>query len=80
MMPTATARPLSSLWTSVRSQIRDSRESHAAKAALQRDLASYNSASDLDDLHAILDRYHDRETAAIREILAHQRAAADRRY
>ena len=62
-MPTAT-RPLTSLLTSVRSQIRDSRESHAAKASLERELASYHSPADLNDLHAILDRYHDRETAA----------------
>ena len=79
-MPTATARPLSTLWTSVRSQIRDSRQAHAAKAALARDLAGYSSASDLDDLHAILDRYNDRQTASIRGILAHQRVASDGRF
>ena len=36
-------------------------------------LSSYNSPSDLDDLHAILDRYNDRETVQIRRILAAQR-------
>ena len=79
-MPTATARPLSSLWTNVRGQIRDSRQAHAAKSALARELASYHSESDLEDLHAILDRYHDRQTASIRGILAHQRAASDGRF
>ena len=29
---------------------------------LERELASYNSQSDLDDLHAILDRYSEQET------------------
>ncbi len=72
-MQTAT-RPLTSLWTTVRSQIRDSREAHAAHAALERELASYNSPSDLDDLHAILDRYSDQETLEIRRILAHQQS------
>jgi hypothetical protein len=78
-MPTAT-RPLTSLLTSVRSQIRDSREAHAAKASLERELASYHSSADLNDLHAILDRYQDRETTEIRQVLAHQRAASDRRF
>jgi len=79
-MSTATARPISSLWSSVRSQIRDSRDAHAAKAALERELASYHSSADLNDLHAILDRYNDRQTASIRQVLAHNRAAADRRF
>jgi hypothetical protein len=35
-------------------------------------MSSYNSPSDLDDLHAILDRYNDRETVQIRRILATQ--------
>jgi hypothetical protein len=70
-METAT-RPLASLWTTVRAQLRETREAHAARAALERDLASYNSPADLNDLHAILDRYGDRETADIRRILARQ--------
>jgi len=70
-MKTAT-RPLASLWTSVRHQVRESREAHASRAALERELASYHSESDLDDLHAILDRYNDRDTAQIRRILASQ--------
>ena len=62
-----------SLLTAVREQIRESREERAARAALERELASYTSASDLNDLHAILDRYSDQETAQIRRILASQR-------
>ena len=71
-MQTAT-RPLSSLWTMVRTQVRESREEHAERARLERELASYSSPADLDDLHAILDRYSDQETADIRRILAAQR-------
>jgi hypothetical protein len=67
-------RPLTSLWTTVRTQIRDSRDAHAARAALAHELASYNSQADLDDLHAILDRYNDHETRDIRRILAAQRS------
>jgi len=72
-MQTAT-RPLAFLWTSVRTRLRESRDARAARAALERELASYNHQSDLDDLHAILDRYSDRETAQIRRILAAQRS------
>jgi hypothetical protein len=60
--------------TAIRSRIRESRHAHTTRAALERELASYNSPSDLDDLHAILDRYSDRETAQIRRILAAQRS------
>jgi hypothetical protein len=56
--------------TAIRSRIRESRDAHAARSALERELSSYNNPSDLDDLHAILERYNDRETAQIRRILA----------
>jgi hypothetical protein len=72
-MQTAT-RPITSLWTTVRTQLRESRDARAARASLQRELATYNSQADLDDLHAILDRYTDQETKDIRRILAAQRS------
>jgi hypothetical protein len=59
--------------TAIRSRIRETRDALGAKTALERELASYSSQSDLDDLHAILDRYSDRETAQIRRILTAQR-------
>jgi len=65
-------RPLDSLWTTVRQQVRETREARAADAALERELAAYRSQEDLNDLHAILDRYPDAETAGIRRILATQ--------
>jgi hypothetical protein len=61
-----------SLLTAVRDQIRETREAHAARVLLERELAGYHSDADLNDLHAILDRYNDRETAQIRRILASQ--------
>jgi hypothetical protein len=60
--------------TAIRSRIRESRHAHTTRAALERELACYNSESDLDDLHAMLDRYSDRETVQIRRILAAQRS------
>ena len=60
--------------TAIRDRIRNSRHAHAERTALERELASYSSQSDLDDLHAILDRYSDRDTAQIRRILAAQQS------
>jgi len=65
---------VASLLTTVRDQIRNSRDAYAARASLGRELASYHSAADLNDLYAILDRYDDQETAQIRRILASQRS------
>jgi hypothetical protein len=56
--------------TAIRARLRNTRDAHAAQAALERELASYNTPQDLNDLHAILDRYSDQETADIRRILA----------
>ena len=57
---------------------RDSREARAARRTLQHELSSYNTASELNDLEAILDRYSDEETADIRRFLATRRVAAPR--
>ena len=64
------ARP----WTALRGRLRATRAALTARQSLERDLASYTSQSDLDDLYAMLDRYGDRETAQIRRILAARRA------
>jgi hypothetical protein len=73
-MPTTT-RPRTTLLTAIRGQLRESLDARSARRALERDLASYTSDSDLNDLHAILDRYSDHQTASIRRILASHRAA-----
>ena len=70
-MPSIT-RPRTSLWTALVGQFEHSREARATRRALARELASFTSESDLNDLHAILDRYNDHETAEIRRILAAQ--------
>lgn len=61
---------IASLLSAVREHIRENREARVGRAALERELAGYSSVSDLNDLHAILDRYSDHETAQIRHILA----------
>jgi len=68
-------RTLSRRWTVLRDELRDSREARAARKVMERELASYSTAEDLNDLHAILDRYSDTETADIRRILDTRRPA-----
>jgi hypothetical protein len=49
-----TAHRLASLRTSVRTQLRYSRDVHAAKAAFERKLARYYTPEVLNDLSAVL--------------------------
>ena len=65
---------LTSPWTTARARLRDARTARSARSFLERELASYDNDTDLNDLHAILDRYSDTETADIRRILASQRS------
>jgi len=64
---------LSPTWATIRDQLRDRREAHAARKSLERDLAPYTSGNDLTDFEAILDRYSDADTVVIRHILAARR-------
>lgn len=66
--------PVSPL-AAIRDELREAREARAARKALERDLASYTTQADLNDLDAILDRHTDEETADIRRILAGRRSA-----
>lgn len=59
----------------IRDAFRGARARHAARRTLARELASYTSPRDQNDLYAILERYSPEETADIRRILAAQRAA-----
>jgi hypothetical protein len=68
-MPSIT-RSRAPLWSALRAQLQNTREAHATRRALEREIATYNTQSDLDDLHAILDRHSDHETADIRRLLA----------
>jgi hypothetical protein len=72
-MPTI-IRPPAPLWRGLRAQLHHTRETYVTRKALARELASFTSQSDLDDLRAILDRHTDRETADIRRILARRAA------
>ena len=73
MQSTTEAR--SPLWASIRDELRDARAARAARKSLERELASYTSPRDLNDLEAILERYNEDETADIRRVLAARRSA-----
>jgi hypothetical protein len=64
-MPTTTP-----LRTAFVARIRAARAAWAARRTLEHEIACYTTVQDLNDLHAILDRYSDKETADIRRILA----------
>ncbi|HWG12702.1 MAG TPA: hypothetical protein VG268_05445 [Streptosporangiaceae bacterium] len=61
--------------TTIRSEVRGNRHARAARRTLQHELSSYTTASELNDLEAILDRYSDEETAEIRRLLIARRVA-----
>jgi hypothetical protein len=70
-----TSSTRSPLWGAIRQEFRSALAARAARKSLERDLASYTSPRDLNDLDAILDRYSEDETANIRRILAGRRSA-----
>ena len=74
MSVTATTSSRTWLRTALRGRFRTMRHALTVHQQLERELASYTSQSDLDDLYAMLDRYPDRETAQIRRILATRHA------
>ena len=61
--------------TAFAARIRAAQAAWAARKTMEREIACYTTAQDLNDLHAILDRYSDEETADIRRILAAHSAA-----
>lgn len=64
-----------SFLATVLEQARTRRAERAERRRLERELATYTTAAELDDLAAILDRHSDAEAAPVREILARHRAA-----
>ena len=59
--------------TAILNRLRDIREARAQYKSLERELATYTTADDLNDLDAILDRHSDEETRDIRRVLATKR-------
>jgi hypothetical protein len=63
------------IWTHLRDELHTRRIARDEMKALELDLASFRSASDLADIDAILDRHDAVHTVEIRRVLNRQRAA-----
>ena len=59
----------STLWTTVKDELRERREARAAEAALRADLANYRTPSDIEDLLASVDSHDTPEAEMIRDVL-----------
>lgn len=70
-----TNRAAAPLWAVIRRQLRQTRQARITRKTLQRELASYTTQTDRNDLDAILNRHSEQETADIRRILAAHRNA-----
>ncbi|HQW75100.1 MAG TPA: hypothetical protein PLG46_13490, partial [Ornithinibacter sp.] len=58
----------STLWTTVKDELRERREARAAEAALRADLANYRTPSDIEDLLASVDSHDTPEAEMIRDV------------
>ncbi len=68
-----------SFLATLRDDLRQQRQARREYRTLVRDLSSYTSRSDIDDLMAIVDRESGPEAETIREILNQNRQAQHRR-
>lgn len=73
---TTTAPVLPAAWSTLRRELATRRQAYLARQQLRRDLSSYTSQADLDDLYAVLDRHDDSDAAVVRHILNQQRIRA----
>lgn len=75
---TTTARPQrsGSTLSSLRANLRTARQDRLAHRRLVAELASYRTPAEQADLDAMLDRYSERETAEVREIVGRIRYQA----
>jgi hypothetical protein len=66
---------LSPLWNAARDDLRTRRAARASKRALARELASYTTRAERDELNAILDRADPDAAAEVRRIVRRSRVA-----
>jgi hypothetical protein len=72
---TTTTTSAPSFLTVLRDDLRTRRAARAARRKLDRELATYNTPAERDDLAAMLDRYDDETAAPVREALNRVNAA-----
>lgn len=59
----------------LRRRLQARREARLRRLSLERDLAQYRSPSELQEMRAMLSRYDDRETLALRDLVGRNHAA-----
>jgi len=67
--------PNGSSWATIREDLRARRNARAAHNALERDIASYTTPAELNELNSILQRHDDTEVLEIRRIVDRRRVA-----
>jgi hypothetical protein len=67
--------PSSPLWAAARDELRTRRAARASRKTLGRELASYTSPAERNELDAILDRFPADEVAKIRQMVNRRRVA-----
>jgi hypothetical protein len=65
-------RPSTRLVATVRDELRERRQERAARRSLERELASYTSASEVNDLLMLMSDVDSTEADAMREVLLRQ--------
>jgi hypothetical protein len=66
---------LAPLWVAARDKLRTRRAARASRKTLERELASYTTPAEQNELDAILERYPADEVAEMRQIINRRRAA-----
>jgi hypothetical protein len=74
-----TPRPVQ-VWATIRDELRERREARREYRALARDLATYTTRSEVDDLLALVGDENTVEAQQIRRILAQNLQGHDRRH
>jgi hypothetical protein len=71
----SSAHPNGSSWATIREDLRARRSAREARNALERDIASYTTPAELNELNSMLQRHDDAEVVEIRRIVDRHRVA-----
>ena len=66
--PTTSRRPLQ-LWTSVRDELRERRQTRTERRSLERELSAYSTRAEIDDLLAVIEHEDSAGAEQVRAIL-----------
>jgi hypothetical protein len=67
--PTTTSRRSLQLWTSVRDELRERRQTRTERRSLERELSAYTTPAEIDDLLAVIENEDSLAADQVRAIL-----------